>query len=319
MVVEGVEEDECVVSLAEVASMVDTHRDFNRDGDWVSSSDNGDEGGFDTNSASNEEEDVNPCGANRHHRDHGFILGRLVHSQDLGMKVDNPVFEGEVSSHKVEKSASIWWEHVKKQRLREGKPKIPSCYEMKKKLMAKFLPVHFKCEIIDVVYLQQFSSYNDVCQLDLKVVYRVVMESNEGSVEVPDQVTPIIKETIDVFPNELPPGLPPMRDIQHGNLVWVRLRKVCFPAGRFGKLQRCADGPFRVPKRMNDNAYKIDLPGTYNVLASFNVAYLSPYDIDMESDEEEIEDVEEDSRVNLFQAGEYGALGQNQAVYSMIR
>ncbi|GKE10199.1 hypothetical protein Tco_1413750, partial [Tanacetum coccineum] len=229
-VVEGVEEDECVVSLAEVASMVDTHRDFNRDGDWVSSSDNGDEGGFDTNSASNEEEDVNPCGANRHHRDHGFILGRLVHSQDLGMKVDNPVFEGEVSSHKVEKSASIWWEHVKKQRLREGKGnsmsvkdfngefgRLRMCCDVDEddeQTMARYLAC-LRCEIFDVVYLQQFSSYNDVFQLDLKVVYRVVMESNEGSVEVPDQVTPIIKETIDVFPNELPPGLPPMRDIQH--------------------------------------------------------------------------------------------------------
>lgn len=43
----------------------------------------------------------------------------------------------------------------------------------------------------------------------------VVMESNDGSVDVPHQVSPIIEEFADVFPNELPPRLPPMRDIQH--------------------------------------------------------------------------------------------------------
>ncbi|GJX86206.1 RNA-directed DNA polymerase [Tanacetum coccineum] len=41
----------------------------------------------------------------------------------------------------------------------------------------------------------------------------VVMESNDGGDDVPNQVAPIIEEFADVFPNELPPGLPPMRDI----------------------------------------------------------------------------------------------------------
>ncbi|GKF29656.1 hypothetical protein Tco_0095998, partial [Tanacetum coccineum] len=92
------------------------------------------------------------------------------------------------------------------------------------------------------------------------------------------------------------------------DLVWIRLGKERFPVGRFGKLQPRADGPFRVLKRINDNAYKIDLPGTYNVSATFNVADLSPYVTDSEDDkDEENHDVEQDSRANLFQAGEYGA------------
>ncbi|GJQ90702.1 hypothetical protein Tco_0001841 [Tanacetum coccineum] len=87
-----------------------------------------------------------------------------------------------------------------------------------------------------------------------------------------------------------------------------------FPTGRFRKLQPRADGPFRVLKQINDNAYKIELPGTYNVLATFNVADLSPYVTDTEDNEEDneaedVKDVEQDSRANLFLAGEYGASG----------
>ncbi|GKB11401.1 putative reverse transcriptase domain-containing protein [Tanacetum coccineum] len=42
-----------------------------------------------------------------------------------------------------------------------------------------------------------------------------IVLSNDGGDDVPNQVAPIIEEFADVFPNELPPGLPPMRDIQH--------------------------------------------------------------------------------------------------------
>ncbi|GJW86993.1 RNA-directed DNA polymerase, partial [Tanacetum coccineum] len=50
-----------------------------------------------------------------------------------------------------------------------------------------------------------------------------------------------------------------------------------FPSRRYGKLQDRADGLFRVLRRINDNAYKIDLPGNYGVSATFNVADLAPY------------------------------------------
>ncbi|GJR05402.1 RNA-directed DNA polymerase [Tanacetum coccineum] len=47
---------------------------------------------------------------------------------------------------------------------------------------------------------------------------------------------------------------------QEGDLVWVFLRRERFPQRRFGKLQPRGDRPFRVLQRINDNAYKIDLP-----------------------------------------------------------
>ena len=56
-----------------------------------------------------------------------------------------------------------------------------------------------------------------------------------------------------------------------------------------------AEGPFEVLERVNDNAYKVDLPGDYGVSATFNVADLSPYLSD---------DYQADFRIKSFQQGE---------------
>ena len=49
------------------------------------------------------------------------------------------------------------------------------------------------------------------------------------------------------------------------------------------------DRPFQVLKRINDNAYKLDFPGEYNISATFNVIDLS------------LCDVGDDLRTNPFQ------------------
>ena len=56
------------------------------------------------------------------------------------------------------------------------------------------------------------------------------------------------------------------------------MRKERFLEQRRSKLLPYGDGPFQVLARINDNAYKIDLPGKYSVSASFNVSDLSPFD-----------------------------------------
>ncbi|XP_057812070.1 uncharacterized protein LOC131026252 [Salvia miltiorrhiza] len=77
-----------------------------------------------------------------------------------------------------------------------------------------------------------------------------------------------------------PLDLTPLPEIeQPGDWVWLNMRKERFPEQRRSKLLPRGDGPFQVLERINDNAYKLDLPGEYNVSATFNVTDLSPFDV----------------------------------------
>ncbi|KAM7486464.1 hypothetical protein LguiA_002473 [Lonicera macranthoides] len=62
-----------------------------------------------------------------------------------------------------------------------------------------------------------------------------------------------------------------------GDWVWLHLRKERFPEHRRSKLLPRGDGPFQVLERINDNAYKLELLGEYNVSATFNISDLSPF------------------------------------------
>jgi len=74
----------------------------------------------------------------------------------------------------------------------------------------------------------------------------------------------------------------------------VHLRKDRFPEKRKSKLLPRGDGPFKVLAKINDNAYKIELPGDdYAVSNTFNVADLSPFFGE-----------ESESRSTLFEEGE---------------
>ncbi|GKA11245.1 reverse transcriptase domain-containing protein [Tanacetum coccineum] len=173
------------------AARLDVHRDINHETDHFSNSDVGEDG------------------------DHGFR--QMQRSQDLGIKVDIPVFEDKphldefinwlhtvervfdiknlsdeqkvmLVAIKLKKNASIWWEHITRQRAREGKTKITSTSmsvedftgefdrlrmrygvdEEEEQTVARYL-ASLRPVIADVVHLQQHWSYNDVCRLSLKV------------------------------------------------------------------------------------------------------------------------------------------------------
>jgi hypothetical protein len=60
--------------------------------------------------------------------------------------------------------------------------------------------------------------------------------------------------------------------------VWFHLRKDRFPQRRKSKLSPQGDDPFQVLGKINDNAYKIELPPEYsNVSTTFNVKDLLPF------------------------------------------
>ncbi|KAI5681312.1 hypothetical protein M9H77_02539 [Catharanthus roseus] len=77
------------------------------------------------------------------------------------------------------------------------------------------------------------------------------------------------------------------------DLVWVQFRKERFSQQRKSKFDDRRVGPFQIPEKINDNAYKVDLPGHYNVSTTFNVFDLSLFDIG-----------DRDSRTNPFQERE---------------
>nr|GEU70842.1 retrovirus-related Pol polyprotein from transposon TNT 1-94 [Tanacetum cinerariifolium] len=55
---------------------------------------------------------------------------------------------------------------------------------------------------------------------------------------------------------------------QPGDLVWLHFRKERFPSKRRSKLSPRSDGPFKVLAKVNDNAYKLDLPGSRGATVS---------------------------------------------------
>ena len=61
------------------------------------------------------------------------------------------------------------------------------------------------------------------------------------------------------------------------DLVWLHLRKDRFPNLRKSMLLPRVDGSFKVLERINDNAYKLELPTDFGVSPMFNIADLKPY------------------------------------------
>jgi hypothetical protein len=83
--------------------------------------------------------------------------------------------------------------------------------------------------------------------------------------------------------------------LETSDLVWLHLRKDRFPELRKSKLMPRAAGPFKIIEKINDNAYKLELPPEFGVSPTFNIADLKPY----LGEEDELE-----SRTTPFQEGE---------------
>jgi hypothetical protein len=65
--------------------------------------------------------------------------------------------------------------------------------------------------------------------------------------------------------------------LEQGYLVWLHLRKNYFPDLTKSKLMPRANGPFKIIEKINDNAYKHELPPKFGVSPTFNISDFRPY------------------------------------------
>jgi hypothetical protein len=93
------------------------------------------------------------------------------------------------------------------------------------------------------------------------------------------------------------------KEVKHepGDLVCLHLRKERFPELRKSKLMSRAAGPFKILAKMNDNAYKLELPPEFGVSPSFNISDLHPYlgeEDEMPSRTTSMQEGEDDEDIN---------------------
>jgi hypothetical protein len=62
--------------------------------------------------------------------------------------------------------------------------------------------------------------------------------------------------------------------LEPGDLLWLHLRKERFSELRNSNLMSRAAGPFKILAKIDDNAYKLELPPEFRVSPSFNISDL---------------------------------------------
>ena len=115
----------------------------------------------------------------------------------------------------------------------------------------------------------------------LPVDEKVSLDGNKNAQVVKDLHTKIrqqIEKKNEQYANKANRGQKLVR-FEPGDWVWVYIRKKRFPEQRRSKLMPRGDVPYQIIEMINDNAYKVDLPGEYGVSSTFNVSDLSSFDV----------------------------------------
>jgi hypothetical protein len=124
-----------------------------------------------------------------------------------------------------------------------------------------FLPHH----LIDLMPLPPSEKLN----FDAKQRAELMLNLHETTKEIIERMNAKYKISGDKGRKQL--------DFEPCHLVWLHLTKERFPDLRKSKLMPRADGPFKVLEKINDNAYKLDLPVDFGVSPTFNITDLNPY------------------------------------------
>jgi hypothetical protein len=90
--------------------------------------------------------------------------------------------------------------------------------------------------------------------------------------------------------------------LEPGDLVWLHPRKDRFSDLRKSKLMPIADGPFKIIEKINDNAYKLELPPEFGVSPTWEKkSYLGEEDT-LESRTTPIQEGEDDEDITHLDA-----------------
>jgi hypothetical protein len=91
--------------------------------------------------------------------------------------------------------------------------------------------------------------------------------------------------------------------LEPGDFVWLHLRKERFLELRKSKLMSRVAGHFKILAKINDNAYKLELPPEFRVSPSFNISDLRPYlkeEDEMLSRTTSMQEGEDDENINTL-------------------
>jgi len=134
--------------------------------------------------------------------------------------------------------------------------------------------------------------------LDTSFIHKEEESRLEFEKKLHERVKNQIENQTKVYSNK---GNTGRKELVHneGDWVWLHLRKDRFPTKRKSKLSPRGDEPFHVLERINNNAYRLDLPEEYGVNTIFSISDLISFVGGADIEEEELTDL----RSNPLQGG----------------
>ncbi|GJT61759.1 reverse transcriptase domain-containing protein [Tanacetum coccineum] len=116
---------------------------------------------------------------------------------------------------KLRQHASLWWDHINKRKTKHDG--FQNSYNFKKDgVNITLVPFDSRQTHAEGSNLfMKKTGFEELMKTSPYVFTLVVVEENEITSEAPLQVQPLLREFADVIPDDIPPGLPAIRDIQH--------------------------------------------------------------------------------------------------------